>query len=177
MSVSLIVEDGSGLPNANSYCSLEFADTYQASIGNANWAGDDDSKTLALIQATESLDLLYGPKYKSIKIEFNNSALLWPRYAFYDKNWVLYVQNSIPVCLQKATATLAEYILNGSVDQYPLINNDHNIKSTSVKIGDIATATVYNRPIEQPEFDGYRKIDLLLYPIISGKVGSINLKR
>jgi hypothetical protein len=56
--VTLIVEDGSGVPNANAYCDVPYADNYH--IGTLNqtvWsAASTDLKSQAIIAATRTID-------------------------------------------------------------------------------------------------------------------------
>ena len=63
MTITLVVEDGTGLADANSYIASADADTYWANRANAAWAAlDDDAKAAALIQATQYLDARYSFK-------------------------------------------------------------------------------------------------------------------
>ncbi len=75
---ALIVEDGSGLPSANSYCSLETANSYFATRLYAdNWLNASvASQVKALITAAFTLDkgfIWRGNKY------IRTSNLFWPR--------------------------------------------------------------------------------------------------
>ncbi|MBF0374875.1 MAG: hypothetical protein HQL39_15825, partial [Alphaproteobacteria bacterium] len=55
--MSLIVEDGSGLSDANAYVSLAYADGYHALRGNAAWAAaGQPARESALVRATDHLD-------------------------------------------------------------------------------------------------------------------------
>lgn len=73
----LIVEDGTGLPNADSYVSVTDATAYHSAMGNPSWAGaaqaDQES---ALRRATQYLDTRY--RYAGKRIT-TTQALEWPR--------------------------------------------------------------------------------------------------
>ena len=56
----LIVEDGTGLANANAYVSVEFADEYFSARGNQTWVGlGSADKEAAIIKATDYLEAVY----------------------------------------------------------------------------------------------------------------------
>ena len=77
MAITLTVEDGSGLADANTYVSQADADAYFANRANASWAAaTDDAKAAALIQATQYLDARYT--FKGVRLT-ETQALEWPR--------------------------------------------------------------------------------------------------
>ena len=56
----MIVENGTGLPNADSYVSVEFADNYFSARGVSGWeALTNEQKEQALIRATDFIDSIY----------------------------------------------------------------------------------------------------------------------
>lgn len=77
--VYMVVEDGTGIDNANSYASVEFADTYFTNRLNLTWAElSDQRKASLLIMATDYIDTRWGP-YLAGEIAFEDQALLFPR--------------------------------------------------------------------------------------------------
>lgn len=104
--MAFVPEDGTGLPDANSYISVEWADEYFIDRGNAKWTDlDEDKKEIALVEATDYINLKYGTNFRG-SLATEDQALLFPR---------LYVGNSalqMPVTLKRATA---EYALRASV--------------------------------------------------------------
>ena len=86
--VSLIVEDGSCVPDANSYVSLDYADTYLRNTGRADWFNktEDERKSL-LINATAYIDRTYSKVgWKGMKKYHRNQPLCFPRVELYDKD-------------------------------------------------------------------------------------------
>jgi len=75
--MALIVEDGTGVPYADSYVSLTDATAYCTALGHSAWAGaipaDQES---ALRRATQYLDTRY--RYAGKRIT-TTQALEWPR--------------------------------------------------------------------------------------------------
>jgi hypothetical protein len=98
-----IVEDGTGLSDANSYVSLDWANSYFADRGNTSWSGAlDAEKQVALVKATDYIDASYDFPGE---ILVSSQALKWPRANATDKYGE--TLEGIPVILMKATAELA----------------------------------------------------------------------
>lgn len=76
--MALIVEDGTGLPNADSYLSVVAADAYHAAMGNdAVWQPlNATDKEAALRRATQYLDTRYRWRGEPLT---TTQALAWPR--------------------------------------------------------------------------------------------------
>jgi hypothetical protein len=176
--MSLILETGSGTPNANSYVSLEEADNYHTLYNNLDWAGTDAELEQALILATQSVDLLYGPKYLSWKKIESLSPLLFPRLWFYDNNYQIVTQNDIPPALKNAVCEIALMQLQG-IDIFPQANLDKNVKLGKVKVGDIEVENQYvgSRGPEVESFANFRKIDLILQPLLKTKQNKVFIVR
>ena len=77
VNMTLIIEDGSGILTADSFVSVEEADTYHADFGNAAWAGANASKEAALRRATAYIST--GFNYHGLPANGRNQALAWPR--------------------------------------------------------------------------------------------------
>lgn len=173
--MTLIVEDGTQVANANGYITKAFADAYHTLIGNSDWSGSDADKELAIIQATSSIELLYGSKYLSQRL-VGNQSLLWPRYSFYDNYLNIITQGTIPTSLQNAVAEAALMALAGT-SMFPEVNQNTNIKQLTDVVGPISETVVNFRPPELSMFEGFRKVELTLYPILFKQKKSINLSR
>jgi len=76
--MALIVEDGSIVPNAESYCSVTYADVYHSSRGNSAW-DDVDDKEAALRRATDYMVQMYRSNWAGNRVTAIQ-ALDWPRY-------------------------------------------------------------------------------------------------
>lgn len=162
----LVLETGLGVPNANSYVTLDEADAYHSLYQHDDWTGTTAILEQALINATQSVDLLFGSQYLSERSLNSTGALLWPRLAFYDKNNVFITDTYIPVNLKSAVCEIALLSLNG-VEIFPVDSTERNAHSIKIKIGDLETQTDYAHTQGVPEsYPGFRKIDLLLYPIL-----------
>lgn len=110
----LIVEDGTGVVGANSYVSVEFADSYFAGhVYYADqWAALDPLKKENLLSAaSRTLDQLfnwYG--YRT----FAEQELAWPRQYVYVSDRSAYLDNqTIPLALKEATCEMAYHVSKG----------------------------------------------------------------
>ena len=105
----MIVEDGTGLVNADSYVSVAFADTYFSARGVSEWALlTQAKKEQALIKATDFIDNVYQWNGKR---EFEQQALRFPRTDIQDYEGTQIT--GIPNCLKQAVCDAA-YISNSS---------------------------------------------------------------
>lgn len=77
--MALVVEDGTGKADAESYGSVADADTYHAKFGNLGWADfTTEEKESSLRRATQYIDATYGRRYPGYQLN-QTQALLWPR--------------------------------------------------------------------------------------------------
>ena len=110
---TLVVENGTGLSNANSYVDVAEADTYFAThpFYADNWdaLGSPDQENV-LIAASSMLDSImswYGYIYSSTQ------GLGWPRTGVIDYENRVVASNAVPYAVKRATMELAVYISRG----------------------------------------------------------------
>lgn len=100
---ALIIEDGSCVENANSYCSIEFADKYMYSRNRLEWASlDDEVKKKCLIIGTDYIDKLY--KWYGRR-KYRQQELAFPRVELIDDDG--FFVDDIPLNLKKAVCEAA----------------------------------------------------------------------
>jgi hypothetical protein len=165
---TLTVETGEGLSTANSYASLDYANGYFSDKGEADWDGTTDELTSALYRAFQSLEQLYGPKYLGTINPTSKQAALFPRFLFQDNNGRLINGNAVPECIRQAQCEIALLCVQG-LDIFPQCSTTQNVASQTVKLGELSTSTQYARKVEGETFNGFRKVDLLLAPVLTGK--------
>jgi hypothetical protein len=106
--MALIVEDGTGFPDADSYASVADADAYFASMGNTQWgAASNANKESALRRATQYLDTYYNNRWQGLRTYARDQALAWPRYDVYDDEDNLIANDEIPKEIVQATMEAA----------------------------------------------------------------------
>jgi hypothetical protein len=148
--MALIVEDGSGKSDAQSYISVADADTYHTNHSDsADWSGADTAdKEKALRLATQWLDATYHGRWKGTRASADQ-ALDWPRDSVELDGYVLSVSD-LPQQLLDATCEMAL--------------KEGTIKSKTVRVGPIIDSKTYeggSRGIKK-----YRLAEALVRPLI-----------
>jgi hypothetical protein len=84
--MAIIVEDGTGLANANSFISVAGADAYWAEVTTPTlWSSaSTPEKEAALVQATRYMEKRFGTRYKGSRAS-SAQALAFPRTGLYDE--------------------------------------------------------------------------------------------
>jgi len=111
MAFAFIVEDGTIVPNANSFVSVEDADDILAIDfrQNAIWTLlDQTDKELSLAAATRYLDENY--QWFGCQVEPRVQSLSWPRKGMRDKEGNCIAEGVIPEELKNATCYLAVWL-------------------------------------------------------------------
>lgn len=99
----MIVEDGTGLANADSYASVEFADDYFSARGVSKWSDlDAESKEQILVKATDYIDSVFQWKGKKL---YESQSLRFPRMNLRDYEGCEI--KGIPLCLKQAVCDAA----------------------------------------------------------------------
>lgn len=96
--VNLIVEDGTGLPDSNSYCDLDYALEYCTMKGYTSWQSlSENEQKVFIIRGTEFVDNFFNWRGRKGK---GSQALSFPRIDVYDDDQ--YLIHGIPEKLKKA---------------------------------------------------------------------------
>jgi hypothetical protein len=104
--MAIVVEDGTGLSNAESYGSVADADTYHTARGNTVWTdATTPNKETALVRATDYIDRRFGDRFLGTR-ETSGQALAWPRVDAWDRDE--FILSGVPTKLKQA---LFEYAL------------------------------------------------------------------
>jgi hypothetical protein len=167
--MSLIVEDGTAKPDAESYISAADATTYHANRGNTAWPTDPTAQEQLLRKASDYMQEVYRVKWAGVR-STATQALDWPRINVpmpdgpgYAAGWpTFYPINTVPTEVSRACAELALKAVSG--DLAP--EEGQAIKQETV--GPITTIyqdySVATRT--------YRAIDRLLQPFLTASGGA-----
>jgi len=151
----MIVEDGTGLEDANSYTSLEFADDYFSARGVSEWQVLETSKKeQLLIKATDFVDNIYqwyGRK------EFEHQALRFPRIELRDYEGAEI--NGIPTCLKLAICDAALIALNGT-----------ELFQTQNENGDVVSETITTLSFTYSQKENKKTANTTLYDVLNTKL-------
>jgi len=139
----MIVEDGTGLPDADSYASVEDADAFHLARRTVEWidSSDDDAKAAALIAATDYLDATYRFRGDPLSVD---QALSSPRLG----------DTRLHPLIAKATMTLAARFLSGTVSATIA---GREVLSDEKTVGPVSTKVTYaaDRPSDPfPDVSG-----------------------
>lgn len=164
--MSLIVEDGTGLANAESYISVAAADTRHSNNGMTNWATLQTSdKEAALRRATNFMEQAFRERWKGMRLH-KGQALSWPR-------WNLLVDgypvdpNSIPAEVASACADLALKAASGDLNA--------DLTQMVVEKGVGPLRKVFNR--NSPERTRYPSIEMALAPFLTSTGANVQTVR
>lgn len=167
--MALIVEDGTGLVNADSYVSVDDADTYHAALGDSAWTGSSTAKEQALRQAAVYLDGKYGPLFRGDRTR-REQALKWPRTGAVDDDGFEFDSSgaaAIPKKLRDAAAEVALESIKGTA-LFVTETTPAGVKAESIKVGGIEIAEEFAGPkSQQPKF---AKVEALLADLIDSGV-------
>lgn len=158
---TLIVEDGSGVANANTYADVAYARAYAEDVG-LSLPADDDALTVLLLA---SMPYLESRPYKGRRVD-PTQALAWPRDGVMIDQQP-YPNNQIPDAIKKAQVTAASMIGEGT-DLLPTIEGQFITKE---KVGPIETE-YSDEYLRTP--DGmtiFSAIDVFLLPYLIGADG------
>lgn len=167
----LIVEDGTGLTNADSYISVADATTYLTNFGSGDaWSViDAGTQEILLRKSTRDLDALFSSSYASCLLS-TSQALLWPRESFTDANGR--TVSGIPKELGYAVAELA--LINSVSDVTGPGDRTGMVKLERTEIVDaVKSWTEYFAPSPTNEL-AIRKVTLLLRPFLDGGSSAIS---
>lgn len=166
--MALVVENGTGLSNADSYVSVGDADIYFAARNNSDWdALDTAEKEAALLYATAYIDSKYTwPGY----VYNTNQSLDWPRNSAYDDEER--VLSGVPLILRNSVCELAvAHAVNGA-----------SLTQTFDRGGAVKREKVGSLEVEYMDGAGsgrsYPFIDVMLSPITAtGGSNSVQIVR
>lgn len=172
--MSLIVEDGTGKSDADSYISVDYADTYHAKYGNTSWASlTTENKAVYLRRATDYMVGKYRLRWKGQRTLLTQ-ALDWPRFGVIVEDAKYYTygsfqidQNTVPNEIKNACAELA---LRASIGA---LFKDQGQKVLSKSVGPISVT--YDK--DSPAQKRYTQVDAMLGPFLSGSGMTMKLAR
>ena len=155
--ITLTVEDGTGVAGANVYSSLEDADTYQAERGRSTWAAlSEANRSICLILGTDFVDKYF--KWRGSR-KYRSQELSFPRLNLIDVDG--YPVEGIPLALKKACYEAAFLNVKGTSIKTGLF-------TTKDSIGDIKRKKVDVLEVEYFEGDSSSEIDYTsIYEILN----------
>lgn len=131
MVTTLIVEDGTNVPNANSYISQADAVTYFGNKGDQAFLNTSaDKQASALFRAGQALDFWLNGRWRGRRANAVQ-ALDWPRKELRDSDGYPVPHNTVPMKVKLAQAEVAKIELTTSFIQQS-VDRSNNIQKESV---------------------------------------------
>lgn len=160
----ITVEDGTGLPNADTYISVADADQYHLRYGNEEWDSlSETEKETSLIKASRDIGLLFS--FIGDRLHPETQALEFPRTR----------ASGVPRAVSEATAEMA--LISLGFDPSGPLSGDGNIKSLEQEVGDLKRKTEYFNASASTEQTQLRRVNLLLKGLLaSGSSGSLVMR-
>ena len=147
---TFIVETGTGIENANSYCSISFAESYIDDYYGeiSEWSSiSAEQQERALRVATQYIELKYGGRVTS-RPKVSTQGLKLPRY--YDVE--------LPIQILQATVEAALLSVKG-YDLLGVIDEPGMLASEKVKAGEVESEETYiNGKSQIPSFPKIEKL-------------------
>tara|TARA_Y100001938_G_scaffold41980_1_gene57808 strand:+ start:265 stop:774 length:510 start_codon:yes stop_codon:yes gene_type:complete len=164
--VALIVEDGTGKTNSESYASVADADTYfTARRGDTTWAAASTAnKEKALRNATDYIEEKYNARFIGRKAT-KDQALAFPRAYIESYDGYAIESDEIPEKLKRATMELAVRAL--SEDLLPDLANPGEIASETNQVGSLRQSVTYIGG--KGNIKSYRSATMLLREYLMGE--------
>lgn len=179
--MAFIVEDGTGLSNANAYVSVADADSYNSDRGNTLWSDlSTQEKEQAIVRATDYMVQVYRLRWKGYRV-LPTQALDMPRsfmiiddfqyaglngYTIIGGNYY-YPNNIVPTEVKNACIELAMRASQGE------LNPDLTQGVIREKV-DVIEVTYDQYSSQSPR---YKAIDNMLQPFFSGSQNSHRVVR
>lgn len=159
--MALIVEDGTGKSDAESYLSVADCDTYWTKHGDpTTWSGATTAaKEEALRMATQYLDVVYGARFRGYRVD-EDQSLAWPRSGIIDRDGYEVPDDALPSKLEEATAEAAHRHITETDGLIPDLDNPGTVGELEQQIGPLRERIKYtggNSPIKR-----FRIIQMLL---------------
>ena len=164
--MTLIVEDGTGLTNADSYASLEAANARADALGNAAWPDlDEEVQEQRLRKATIYITQAYRTRWGGTRL-LRTQALDWPRYGVEADGWCV-ESTIVPTEVVNACIDLA---FDANIDT---LNPNQTRALIRKKVGPIEKEWSPNAS----QATKYRAIDMTLAPYLMGSGVNVRLVR
>lgn len=138
----LTVEDGTGLPNADSFVSLADCEASHLAINGVAWAGTDVDKEAAIRRASQYLSALKWVGNKNTR----EQALAWPRTNAVDADGFDIASDEVPIEVADATCLLAFFELDNPNGLFPQFTAGQ--AQQSVTVGPISVSFATARSVE-----------------------------
>ncbi len=165
--MSLVVESGAGLSDAESYVSVADATTYHAKHGDpSDWTDATEAdQEEGLRLATEYIDHTYAYAWLGQRTMPEDQALDWPRCGAQDPDGFYIAHNIVPQQLKDAASILALKVIQGDT-LIPDVTEGSNVTSQSITLGPMEISKTFSGTKSTGK--GYSLVSRILAELIGG---------
>lgn len=164
--MAIVIEDGTGLTDAEAYISVADADTYFAARGNAAWGALlEAAKEAALRLGADYMEAVYGERWKGARVSMTQ-ALSWPRDGVCVNGFEV-ADDVVPTAVARANAELAMRASAGT------LLADQGAQVVSETVGPISVT--YAEGARQ--YTRYAYVNGLLGAYLDGSAGQVRVVR
>lgn len=142
--LTLIVEDGSIVANANTYVDMTFCSNYQIMMGNTDWVSYAQvDREAAILRAMRWLENFEG-KWKGARAT-RSQALSWPRVNMLDHDGYEIEDSVIPTDLKEAVCEAAYQEIKSKDVFNPGLSAGNSVLEKRVKAGPVEAQYKYSQ--------------------------------
>lgn len=156
--MAYVVEDGTGVPGANSYVSVEDADSY-FSLHSGAWTGTEEQKEVWLVDATAYIELAFRPGFGCHEKLNDEQGLTFP---------TLEGGEGLPSALMAACCEYAVRAIAGPLLPDPMVDDSgFSVVTTKKKVGPIEKEfSVAGGALRPAQFRSYPMADFLMQGLL-----------
>ena len=171
--VNLVIEDGAGTADANSYISLAYADNYAVNRNYSDWLSlNEYAKKTAIIKAMDYVDNIFTWRGRKMS---KNQALNFPRLDIVDDDGFDW-SGEIPEALKKAICEAA-FTVRKQVSLYVTKDINGKLKKDRKKADVAEIEKEYFDNVKIDYTTAYEELDTLLSGLIIQKGSSSDIVR
>ena len=141
--MAIVVEDGTGLANADALASEAEVTAYFVAYGlSTQWTSASTSdREIAIRKCTQYLEV--AADWEGVR-KFEEQALAWPRYWVFDQDGYLVSDFEVPIRVKQALAeVIRRYLVDPNVILPDESSVENSVKRTSVKVGPLEEEVEY----------------------------------
>lgn len=127
MAITLTVEDGTGLSNANTFVDKAYVDAFAENMGITSWCNNANMQDVALLQSADFITLRYGQSLRGLLVD-EDQSLPFPR--MYNG-----INTGVPEALKKAQAWLAIKFIESGLELDANADAGRVVQSESISLG------------------------------------------
>jgi hypothetical protein len=168
--MAFIPEDGTGVPGANSYATVDYALNYFAERGRASeFAGGTEQQQGWLVQSTSYIELRFSDRFLLAPFSLEQ-GLSFPRGVVNGTAIVSY----LPWSLVQATCEYAVRAKLGPLAPDPVVDaTGLTVVMTSREVGPLKRAFAVAPGSKPQTFRSYPAADALIAPLLMGRVRQV----